>query len=333
MSKIRQKLESTIQTCQEALTELDRIEQAFFGTVESVPAQPKPVEAPVKPEVPDLDYESDYVTTGVYASVWGNREDEEAGYWEQLYYPQFKPVPNGGISAPWVSLPAVVPKGTEVYLQHCKQDGTALGKWVGPFHVADLGPWWDGTNGKSRRPEWFDPYWDTHTRPKVELYEKDPRGRKDNGAGIDLTPYVMAMVKGTDPQAMWERPTTCYVNVKVIQPLEKPKSGLISPHFSWEEFSYSDLANKLGINNTIPESVKPNIEALVINLLEPLRTWVGGPVALSSGYRSELLDNSVHASNNTIPSKDQDHVKGFACDIVYCAYYWIITTTKDTSST
>jgi hypothetical protein len=249
--------------------------------------------------------------------VWGDRSDEEAGNWERLYYPQFKCLPRGGIDNAWVSLPAVVPAGTEVWLQHSKKDGTALGEWVGPFAVVDLGPWYDGTDGKTKRPEWFDPYWITNTRPKVETEELDPRGRKDNGAGIDLTPATMALVKSGDAESIWERPTSAYVNVRVIEPANSENSGLISPHFSWTEFTFSDTANRLGINNTITESAKENVKDLVKYLLEPLRSWVRGPITLSSGYRSEELDAAIHEANGTAQSKDKEHTQGYACDIVF----------------
>lgn len=254
----------------------------------------------------------------VYASVWGDRGDEQTGNWEQLYYPQFKPKPGNGKTEAWISLPAVVPAGTKVYLQHCTQEGSPQGPWVGPFDVVDLGPWYDGTDGKSRREDWFDPYWRTGTRPKVETSLKDPRGRVDNGCGIDLTPKAFALATGKDPQEVWERPGKAYVNVVIWEPNKEtaPVRDMITPNFSWQEFEQSETAKREGIDNRIPDSVKPAITALCENLLEPVRKWAQGPVKISSGYRCDALDKAVHKGNGTTQSRDKDHTHGFGCDIV-----------------
>ena len=84
----------------------------------------------------------------------------------------------------------------------------------------------------------------------------------------------------------------------------------ITPHFTWGEFEYSETARKLGIDNTIPDDVRPAIKALCVNVLEPLREMFGRPVTISSGYRSKALNKAVKGDPKS------QHCKGEAADIV-----------------
>lgn len=80
-------------------------------------------------------------------------------------------------------------------------------------------------------------------------------------------------------------------------------------HFTLAEFCRSTTADRLGINNTIPQSIVPNIEALVENVLDPLREWYGKPINISSGYRSDALNKAVGGAATS------QHAKGQAADI------------------
>lgn len=80
-------------------------------------------------------------------------------------------------------------------------------------------------------------------------------------------------------------------------------------YFTFAEFSRSDTAKRLGIDNTIPESAKGAIEQLVDKVLDPLRESWGRPLVITSGYRCPKLNSAVGGS------KTSHHVKGMAADI------------------
>ena len=64
-------------------------------------------------------------------------------------------------------------------------------------------------------------------------------------------------------------------------------------HFTMEELTRSDVAKKLKINNIPNKCVMENLDALVTNVLEPLREYLGCPLRVSSGYRCEELNRLV----------------------------------------
>lgn len=53
----------------------------------------------------------------------------------------------------------------------------------------------------------------------------------------------------------------------------------------------------------------PNLKALCLNVLEPLRAHVKEPVEISSGYRCPALNAKVKGVKNS------QHMRGEACDI------------------
>ena len=84
----------------------------------------------------------------------------------------------------------------------------------------------------------------------------------------------------------------------------------ISENFTWEEFQRSEAADKLGIDNRIPdESIAAQIRSLVVTVLQPLRRAYGRPLAVNSGYRSPDLNKAIKGANNS------QHTKGQAADI------------------
>ena len=100
----------------------------------------------------------------------------------------------------------------------------------------------------------------------------------------------------------------------------------LTPHFSFREFERSDTAKRLGIDNTVPKALRPNIQALCENVLEPVRNHFGVPIHISSGYRCTALNKAVGGA-----SKSQ-HMKGQAADIYINAppltlrdiYLWMV---------
>lgn len=84
----------------------------------------------------------------------------------------------------------------------------------------------------------------------------------------------------------------------------------ISKNFTWEEFTKSDTAKRLHINNAITSwEVRDNIIALVEDVLQPLRDAWGGPLFINSGYRCLELNKEVGG----VPTSQ--HVLGQAADV------------------
>ena len=80
-------------------------------------------------------------------------------------------------------------------------------------------------------------------------------------------------------------------------------------YFKMTEFSHSDTAVSLGIDNTIPKECKANIETLVRCVLDPLREHWGLPIRVTSGYRCPELNDELCGV------EDSYHMEGCAADI------------------
>ena len=66
----------------------------------------------------------------------------------------------------------------------------------------------------------------------------------------------------------------------------------LSKNFTYEELCHSNVAERKGLRNrpkTKEEEsvVIENLKALCMEVLQPLRDYLGKPVVISSGYRSE----------------------------------------------
>ncbi|MBQ0062127.1 MAG: DUF882 domain-containing protein [Bacteroidales bacterium] len=85
----------------------------------------------------------------------------------------------------------------------------------------------------------------------------------------------------------------------------------LSKNFKLEEFTKSETAARLHIDNNIKDKeIEKNVEALCINVLQPLRDYVGNPVKISSGYRCPALNKAVNGSSTS------QHMQGEAADII-----------------
>jgi zinc D-Ala-D-Ala carboxypeptidase len=81
----------------------------------------------------------------------------------------------------------------------------------------------------------------------------------------------------------------------------------LSTHFSLAEFTNSQMASRLGIDNDPPDELLDNLRRTA-NGLEGIRILLGVPIVVSSGYRSLAL-------NRALGSKDtSQHVTGQAVD-------------------
>lgn len=81
----------------------------------------------------------------------------------------------------------------------------------------------------------------------------------------------------------------------------------LSKNFSVAELSKSEAATRKGLDNTPSLTVIDNLQALVDNVLQPVRDKFG-PVIVTSGYRSPAVNKAIGGST---PS---DHTRGQAAD-------------------
>lgn len=86
--------------------------------------------------------------------------------------------------------------------------------------------------------------------------------------------------------------------------------GTISENFSYSEFEKSDTAARMHIPNAIiTAAIRDSIQALVLNVLQPLRTAWGKPLVINSGYRCPELNEAVGGVATS------QHMKGEAADV------------------
>lgn len=77
--------------------------------------------------------------------------------------------------------------------------------------------------------------------------------------------------------------------------------SLLSPHFSLEELSPSD---------TPPEEAMRRLQRLCVEVLEPIRSVVGCPLRVTSGYRTPEHNRRIGGSRHS------QHLRGEAADVV-----------------
>jgi hypothetical protein len=83
----------------------------------------------------------------------------------------------------------------------------------------------------------------------------------------------------------------------------------LTVHFSLEELVHSDKAAELGIDNTPPKELLPNLLAVAVGL-EQVRLLLGVPMRIDSGYRDPQLNDAVHGVHHSA------HEEGYAADFV-----------------
>ena len=77
----------------------------------------------------------------------------------------------------------------------------------------------------------------------------------------------------------------------------------LSTHFTLSEFERSATAEKYGIDNRVPSKFVPTLQQICQEVLEPLRSFVGKPIIITSGYRCNQLNVKVggaYASQHTL---------------------------------
>jgi hypothetical protein len=87
-------------------------------------------------------------------------------------------------------------------------------------------------------------------------------------------------------------------------------SDKICKYLTIGEVIRSESAKRNGISNMPTAEHLENMKALGTNVFDKVREHIGKPIGLSSGYRSEALNNAIKGS-----SKTSQHCKGEAVDI------------------
>jgi|TARA_R100001460_G_scaffold57043_1_gene96784 hypothetical protein len=99
----------------------------------------------------------------------------------------------------------------------------------------------------------------------------------------------------------------------------------ISKHITYAEAIHSNTAKRRGIDNTPSPVHVETMKVTAAKIFEPLREFVGGPIKVTSMYRSPALNEAIGGS------KTSQHMKGQAMDLddVYGfktnaeMYHWI----------
>lgn len=81
-------------------------------------------------------------------------------------------------------------------------------------------------------------------------------------------------------------------------------------YFTLSELTRSDTAAKIGERNTPDLAAVRCLTALVERVLDPLREAWGGPIKVTSGYRSPRVNKAVGGSSTS------QHLRGQAADLV-----------------
>ena len=84
----------------------------------------------------------------------------------------------------------------------------------------------------------------------------------------------------------------------------------LTTHFTLEEMTYSEVATRLGLDNTPKPTALTNLSR-VATLMEHIRVLLGhNAILVHSGYRSTEVNRAVGGVDTSA------HCKGLACDFV-----------------
>lgn len=83
----------------------------------------------------------------------------------------------------------------------------------------------------------------------------------------------------------------------------------ISDHISFKEAVKSNTALRLNINNQPNDYQITNMVGVAVNVFEPLRIWVGGPIKINSFFRCPPLNSAIGGSERS------QHCEGRAIDL------------------
>ena len=81
----------------------------------------------------------------------------------------------------------------------------------------------------------------------------------------------------------------------------------ITNHFKCEEFTFSEIASRNGLDNTPDKIITARLEG-VAERMEFIREKLGAPIIITSGYRSEAVNKLAGGSIRSA------HCEGWAVD-------------------
>ena len=81
----------------------------------------------------------------------------------------------------------------------------------------------------------------------------------------------------------------------------------MTPHFSLDEFTQSDTAARLNIDNRLPDELRENA-LKTLQMMERIRFHIDAPISITSGFRCEALNRAVGSKSGS------DHTLAFAVD-------------------
>lgn len=85
-------------------------------------------------------------------------------------------------------------------------------------------------------------------------------------------------------------------------------------YFTYESMYRSAKAIANNVDNTPTPTAKRNLKQLVSKILDPLRTEIGKPIIVNSGYRNAATNRLVGGVSTSA------HLSGYAADII-CPQY------------
>ncbi len=83
----------------------------------------------------------------------------------------------------------------------------------------------------------------------------------------------------------------------------------ISKNITYKEAIHSNTAKRLGIDNKPNDEQIANMFTIAEMIFQPLRSYVGGPIKITSFFRSPELNRAIGGS------KSSQHMKGQALDL------------------
>ena len=84
----------------------------------------------------------------------------------------------------------------------------------------------------------------------------------------------------------------------------------LSPNFTLDELTFSQTALRLGLPNIPTPPIAANLANLALTLLEPVRSLLGVPIHIDSGYRCYALNHLIGGA------PDSAHLQGLAADMI-----------------
>ena len=97
---------------------------------------------------------------------------------------------------------------------------------------------------------------------------------------------------------------------------------MLSPNFTLDEYTFSQAAARLGIDNTPDAQTLKNLRKLA-STLERVRGVLGNlPILISSGYRSPVLNRVIGGAPNSA------HMRGLAADFTCPRFGSVLATAR-----